>query len=70
MIGDFGKNNEGVYTYRINATLKEELYDLIDAVREQGWRFFDTPNIMKAHGRTYTLLLKLYKPSETGYPDE
>ncbi len=70
MIGDFGKDNEGVYTYRINATTKNDLYDLIKAVKEQGWKFFDTPNILKTHGRTFTVLLKLYKPSETGYPEE
>jgi hypothetical protein len=69
MIGDFGRDKEGIYTYRINATGKDDLYELIQAVRNQGWKFFDTPNILKAH-KTYSVLLKLYKPSESGYPEE
>lgn len=69
MIGNFGRDKEGVYTYRINATGKEDLYDLIKAVKEQGWKFFDTPNILKAH-KTYSVLLRLYNPNESDYPDE
>lgn len=70
MIGDFGRDEEGVYIYRINATTKDDLNELITAVKNQGWKFFDQPNILKAQGRTYTVLLKLYKPSEGGYPEE
>jgi hypothetical protein len=70
MIGNFGKDDEGVHTYRINATTKDDLHTLIDECRKSGWRFWDTPNILKAHGRTWTVLLKLYQPKQMGYPEE
>lgn len=69
MIGNFGRNKEGVYTYRVNATTKEDLYTLIEESKEMGWKFFDTPNIIKVN-KTYSVLLKLYNPKEMGYPEE
>jgi hypothetical protein len=69
MIGNFGVDKEGVRTYRINATRKEDLYNLIKECRDMGWRFWDTPNIQQVH-KTYSVLLKIYDPKEKGYPDE
>lgn len=69
MIGNWGRNKEGIYTYSINTTTKDEIYQLIDAAKEMGWKFWDTPNItFKA--KTFHVLLKLYKPKEMGYPTE
>jgi aryl-alcohol dehydrogenase-like predicted oxidoreductase len=69
MIGNWGRNKEGVYTYSINTTTRDEIYEMLAAAREMGWRFFDTPNIVKKH-KTFHVLLKIYKPAEMGYPDE
>lgn len=69
MIGDFGRNKEGIYTYRINATTKDDLYSLLDQVKEIGWKYWETPNIIKVH-KTYSVLLKIYNPKELGYPEE
>jgi hypothetical protein len=69
MIGDFGKSKEGIYTYSINATQKDEIYKMIDEVKAMGFKFWDTPNLtFKA--RTWHVLLKLYLPKEMGYPEE
>ena len=69
VIGAFGKTQEGIYQYRINATLKEEIYTIIQEARDLGFKFWETPNIEKVH-KTYTVLLKLYIPKEMGYPEE
>jgi hypothetical protein len=67
MIGDFGINKENVRTYRINATTKDDIYKIIDEAREMGWKFFNTPNILKVH-KTYSVLLQIYDPKD--YPEE
>jgi hypothetical protein len=69
MIGNFGKDKEGVHTYRINATSKDDLYNLIEQCRAMGWKFWDTPNLQKVH-KTWSVLLKIYDPKEKGYPEE
>jgi hypothetical protein len=69
MIGAFGRNSEGVHTYRINTTKKEEIYEIIDGAKKAGWKFWDTPNIEKVH-KTWSVLLKIYYPKELGYPEE
>jgi len=69
MIGDWGINKEGIRTYSINTTTKDEIYQLMDATREMGWRFWDTPNLTYK-AKTWHVLLKLYKPKEMGYPTE
>ena len=69
MSGNWGRNSEGVYTYSINATTKDEIYQLMEASRAMGWRFWDTPNLTYK-ARTWHVLLKLYKPKELGYPEE
>jgi hypothetical protein len=69
MIGDFGKNEEGVHTFRVNASTKEDIYKVIEESKEMGWKFWDTPNIEKVH-KTWSVLLKLYNPKELNYPEE
>lgn len=69
MIGNFGKDKEGVYTFRVNATEKDDLFLIIDEAKKMGYKFWDTPNIEKSF-KTWTVLLKLYIPKEMGYPSE
>jgi len=69
MIGNHGRSKEGVYTFRINATLKDDIYKIIDESREMGWKFWDTPNLIKVH-KTWSVLLKIYDPKELNYPTE
>lgn len=69
MVGNFGRNSEGVHTYSINTTTKEDIYQILDFVREQGAKYWETPNIVKKF-KTYHCLLKFYVPNEMGYPEE
>lgn len=69
-IGRWGKNAEGVHTYTLDTTSKEEIYQLIDAAKSMGWKFWDTPNILSAPRNTFHVKLKLYYPKELGYPEE
>ena len=69
MIGDYGKNSEGVHTFRINTTTKDDIYTILKESKEMGFRFWETPNIEKVH-KTYSVLLKLYVPKDMGYPEE
>ncbi len=68
-IGRLGRNAEGIHTYTLDTTTKDEIYELIDAARKMGWKFWETPNILKGY-KTYHVVLKLYKPKELGYPEE
>lgn len=69
MIGSYGRNKEGIHTYRVNATTKDDLYEIIDHCRKMGWKFWNTPNLLKAH-KTWSVLLEIYIPKELGYPVE
>jgi hypothetical protein len=69
MIANGGKNKEGVYTFRINATSIEDLHLIAKEAKEAGFKFWEKPKIEKAH-KTYSLLLKLYIPHDLGYPEE
>jgi hypothetical protein len=69
MIGDFGVNSEGVHTYSINATSKDEIYKMIDDVKELGFKFWNTPNLTYK-AKTWHVLLQIYIPKEMGYPEE
>lgn len=68
MIGNFGTNVEGITTFRINGD-KEDLYQILEEAKKMGYKFWDTPNIVKAH-KTWSVLLKIYEPTILGYPDE
>lgn len=69
-IGRYGKNAEGIHTYTLDTTTKEEIYQLIDEAKKMGWKFWDTPNIVTAPRNTFHTVLKIYHPKETGYPEE
>jgi hypothetical protein len=69
MIGDWGRSKEGIYTHSINATTKDDIYNLIKQLRDSGAKFWETPNITHKF-KTYHVLLKWYVPKEMGYPDE
>lgn len=68
-VGSWGRSDEGVYTYSINTTTKEDIYTILDQVREEGAKFWETPNIIKKF-KTYHVLLKFYVPKEMNYPEE
>jgi hypothetical protein len=69
MIGAWGRSKEGVYTYSINTTTKEEIYQILDQVKAEGAKYWETPNIIHKF-KTYHCLLKFYVPKEMGYPEE
>lgn len=69
MIGDFGEDTEGVHSYSINATKKEEIYEVMDEARKLGFKFWDVP-VLTYKAKTWHTLLKLYVPKEMGYPEE
>jgi hypothetical protein len=63
MFGSFGKDNNGVYTYRVNTTTKEDIQLIIDAIIAAGAEFVENPEIgFKA--RTYHSLLRFQVPRE------
>jgi hypothetical protein len=59
-IGDFGKNSKGIHTISINATEKEDLYSCMAELRSNGWKLWDTPNILKSF-KTYHVKIQIYK---------
>lgn len=65
LIGDWGKNEEGVFTYRINATKKDDIHIIIAEAKEAGFKFWETPSIIRSH-KTWSVLLKLFIPKEQG----
>lgn len=62
MVGSWAEK-EGVKAYTITGT-KEEIYKILNEVRENGGKFADTPNICRAVGNQYHVLLKLKVPVE------
>jgi hypothetical protein len=62
IISDFGKNEEGVRTYRVNGE-KVDLEKAIEELREVGWGFWAEPKIEVSH-KHWTVLLKIYNPKE------
>ena len=67
-VADFGMDNEGVTTYRINGE-KQDLITIIKEAKALGFKFWKKPIIQKAH-KHYSVLLKLYIPKDMNYPDE
>lgn len=63
-IGDFG-SKEGVQTFRICGT-KKEIVDLLEEIVADGYKFFDTPNLLHVHRGQWTLLLQLKIPVGVG----
>lgn len=54
---DFGKK-KGVHTFHVTGS-KDELHKIVEATRENGGKFADTPIINHVHRGQYILYLKL-----------
>lgn len=67
-VANFGKDSEGVLTYRVNGE-KEDLLTIIKEAKDLGFQFWQNPIIEKAH-KHYSVLLRLYIPRDMNYPDE
>lgn len=61
--GTFGKNKSNVYTFSVITTTKKTMYEIIWSLKDQGWKFWDTPNITKTF-KTYHVKLQLYRSDE------
>jgi hypothetical protein len=57
MVGKW-KEKDGVQAYTITGT-KEDLYNIVNEVRENGGKFDDTPIINHVHNGQYHVILKL-----------
>lgn len=64
VIGKF-KPQKGVQTYRINGSY-DDLYKIIDELREVNAKFDQTPLIQKLRKGQWTMLLKIKLPTEIG----
>jgi hypothetical protein len=66
-VGDFGvlKN---VRTLRICGT-KNEILELLEEAKENGYKFHDTPNLLHVHRGQWTVLLQLKIPVGVGKND-
>jgi hypothetical protein len=60
IIGDFGKDHEGVNLYRINGT-KEEIKKAIDDLAELGCEVWQPYEFEKSH-KHFSVLIKLQIP--------
>jgi len=63
MVGNFGRDEEGVFTYSVNTTTKEDMQFIIDAVIIAGGEFSETPKITYK-AKTFHALLKFFVPEE------
>jgi hypothetical protein len=64
MVGQWPEK-DGIKAYTITGT-KEEIYKILNEVRENGGKFADTPNICRIHNSQCHVLLKLKVPVEVG----
>jgi hypothetical protein len=61
MVGNFGVDVEGLHTFSVNTTTKQEILDIIKATEEAGAKYYEKPNItFKA--KTYHALLQFQVP--------
>lgn len=65
---DFGTNSEGVTTYRVNAH-KDDLKRIIEEIKNLGFDFWESPEIVKSH-KDWTVLLKIFIKKDLGYNEE
>jgi len=63
IIGDFGKNDQGVNLFRINGT-KQEIISAIDQIVELGCEVWQPYFFEKSH-KHWSVLLKVYIPEIT-----
>lgn len=59
-VADFGTNEEGVITYRINGE-KHHIEEVINAAKALGYDFWEPP-IVKRSRKHWSVLLKLFIP--------
>jgi hypothetical protein len=62
IIGDFGKNQEGVNLYRINGT-KDEINKAIDDLQKLGCEIWQPYEFETSH-KHFSVLIKLQVPDE------
>lgn len=67
IIGDFGKNKEGLNLYRINGT-KKEIDDAIQNIKDVGCEVWDDPWEYEKSHKHWTVLVRIKIPEET--PEE
>lgn len=60
IIGDFGKNQEGVNLFRINGT-KDEIKKAIDDLQELGCEVWEPYELEKSH-KHWSVLIKIQIP--------
>jgi hypothetical protein len=68
MVGEW-KAKEGIQSYTITGSY-DEIYRIIDEVRQEGGKFADTPNICRVHAGQWHVLLKLKVAAEVGLHDK
>lgn len=57
---DFGTNEEGVITYRVNGE-KHDLQEIIQQAKDLGFKFWEPPVITQSY-KHWSVLLKLFIP--------
>lgn len=62
-VSDWGRDNEGIHTMRVNATKKEDLLLIIEQTKKAGFKFWNTPAIEKTH-KSWSVLIQLMNPNE------
>jgi hypothetical protein len=68
MVGEW-KAKDGQRSFTVCGT-KEEIYQVLEAVRESGGKFADTPVVNYVHRGQWHTLLKLKVPVEVGAGDK
>lgn len=61
MVTDFGKDKEGVYTWRVNSAHKSDLELIIQEALKVGYCFWEQPIIERSY-KSWSVLLKLFIP--------
>jgi hypothetical protein len=67
-VSDFGIDEHGVITYRINGE-KDDLHHIINEAKELGVIFREEPIFEKAH-KHFSVLLRFYVPEEIDHAEE
>jgi hypothetical protein len=62
IICDFGRNQDGLYLYRVNGD-KKEIEKYIDELKNLGCEFFDSIELEKSH-KSFSVLLRIKFPPE------
>lgn len=62
-IGDFGKNKDGLYLFRINGT-KAEIQKAIQDIKDLGCEIHEEPIEFEKAYMQWSVLLKMWLPTE------